>query len=340
MAFAWHTSMRRYHAGRFRRNRRPIRSHVRSLCGTVSRGVGEMIKFHGIFPPIPTPFDASGGLDVDALDRNLAWWNEHDLTGYVLLGSNGEAVHLEEVEKLALIARVRAALPDARSIIAGTALASTGATVDLTTAAAEAGADAALVLPPFFYKSQMTAEALVAHFATVADRSPVPILLYNMPANTGIDIDPTVVVELSKHERIAGIKDSSGNVAKLGEIRRATDPAFAILAGSASFLLPALAIGADGGILALANIAPEVCSRIARLAERGDWREAAELQRRIIRANAAVTRRWGVPGLKGAMDLLGLAGGPPRPPLLPLSEDRRSALREILIDAAILKEAQ
>ena len=290
----------------------------------------------GIFPPIPTPFDATGAVDREALRWNLQWWNRQDLSGYVVLGSNGESVHLTEAEKLQMIADVRAEASDGHLIVAGTGLLSTDATIGLTERAAEAGADAALVLPPFYYRGQMTSAALVEYFGAVAEASPIPIVLYNMPANTGIDMEASLVIELSQHANIVGIKDSAGSVAKLAEVRQSVDTGFAVLAGSAGFLLPALAVGADGGVLALANIAPSICIEIFQASRRGAWDEARALQNRVVHANAAVTRRWGVPALKATMEMLGLRGGPVRPPLLPLDPEERDALRSIMIEARIL----
>jgi len=290
----------------------------------------------GVFPPIPTPFDSSGTVDREALNHNLAWWNRHDLTGYVVLGSNGESVHLDQTEKLQMIADVRAASPDDHVLIAGTGLLTTEGTIALTGRAAEAGADAALVLPPSYYRGLMTPNVLAAHFSAVADASPVPILLYNMPANTGIDMSASLMAELSEHDNIVGVKDSAGNIAKLAELRHCVDAGFAILAGSAAFLLPALSVGADGGILALANVAPGLCLEILQLVRENAWEKARSIQNRIVKANAAVTRRWGVPALKAAMDMLGLYGGPMRQPLLPLAEEPCSELRSILTEAGIL----
>ena len=297
-----------------------------------------MDRLQGIFPPIPTPFSASGEVDRDGMRENLAWWNRHALAGIVVLGSNGEAVHLDRREKLALIEQVRAETPQDRLVLAGTGLLSTKASIRLTHEAADAGADVALVLPPFFYRGQMTRDVLVGHYTEIADASPLPILLYNMPANTGVDLDANLIVELSHHERIVGVKDSSGNVGKLAEIGGSAAPGFRLLAGSAGFLLPALAAGAVGGVCALANIAPSLCVEILERYLAGDLGEALALQRRIVRANAAVTRGWGIPALKAAMELVGLVGGPPRPPLRPLSFERVAELREILVEAGILEE--
>jgi len=291
----------------------------------------------GIFPPIPTPFDADGAIDVAALAENVAWWNGFDLAGLVVLGSNGESVLLDDGERLRMIEAARSGLADGRLLIAGTGQPSTGATIRLTREAAAAGADYALVLPPFYYKGQMTDDVLETHYRAVADASPIPVVVYNMPACTGIDLSAELVVRLAQLGNVIGLKDSGGNVAKLGQIHAELRGGFRILAGSAGFLLPALSVGAVGGVLALANIAPRQCVEILRLAASGNVYEATELQVRMVRPNTAVTRRWGVPGLKAAMEMLGLRGGPVRPPLLPLAEGERRELRSILIEGQILE---
>jgi 4-hydroxy-2-oxoglutarate aldolase len=295
-----------------------------------------MPKLEGIFPPIPTPFDANGEIDVAALAENLGWWSRFDLSGVVVLGSNGEAVLLDEDERLSLIDATRAGVPEDRSIIAGTGAQSTRATIGLTRGAANAGADYALVLPPSYYKGQMTDDVLDRHFRAVADASPIPVILYNMPACTGIDLSAELIVALAGHANIIGLKESGGDVAKLGRIHGELAGRFHLLAGSASFLLPAFSVGAVGGVLALANIAPRQCVEILRLASEGDVRAAGEIQVRMIPPNTAVTRRWGVPGLKAAMEMLGLRGGPVRPPLMPLDPEERDELRSILVEARIL----
>ncbi len=293
-------------------------------------------RLEGIFPPIPTPFDTGGEIDIDALVKNLSWWRQFALAGIVVLGSNGEAVLLDEAEKLRLIEVARREVPEGQPIIAGTGLQSTRETVRLTQAASTAGASHALVLPPSYYKGLMTDDVLVQHFWTVADAAPIPLILYNMPACTGMDLTASQILRLAEHENIIALKDSSGDTAKLGQVSGELGESFRLLAGSASFLLPALSVGAVGGVLALANIAPKQCIEIHRLALRGDALAATDLQVRIIPANTAVTRRWGVPGLKAAMDMIGLHGGPVRLPLLPLSESRRIDLRRILTEARIL----
>jgi 4-hydroxy-2-oxoglutarate aldolase len=296
------------------------------------------LQLAGIYPPIPTPFDFNGDLAVKGLSDNLAHWNRFDLRGYVVLGSNGELVLLGEHERIQVLEAARAAISDDRLMIAGTGCQSTRATIALTEQAAKVGADAALVLSPFYYKGGMTAEVLLHHFHRVADASPIPIIIYNMPACAGIDLTAETIAAIAEHSNIIGIKDSGGNVVKMANVRRMARPEFQLLAGSASFLLPALSVGAIGGILALANIAPAQCLAIRKHFSAGELDQARDLQLRMIPANTAVTRGWGVPGLKAALDMLGLYGGPPRAPLFPLSEEKRQRLKVILRNAGILKE--
>ena len=296
------------------------------------------VDLQGIFPPIPTPFDACGEVDLGALGAHLDFLGAYDLRGYVVMGSNGEAVHLSFRERVQLLESARAAIPEDRLLIAGTGCHSTRQTVDLSTHAADTGADAVLVLPPHYYKSRMTIDALVRHFHTVADACECPVILYNMPACTGMDMNADTILAIADHPRVIGLKDSGGDVAKLGMLHHKLGAKFQILAGSASFLLPALCIGAVGGVLALANIAPDQCRAIHELSLSGDITTARAIQVRLIEANAAVTKNWGVAGLKAAMKLLGLRGGHVRSPLSELDHpDDIQLLRSILLEAGILK---
>ena len=295
-------------------------------------------RLDGIYPPIPTPFDDQGRFAPGALADNLAHWNQFDLRGYVVLGTNGEYVFLTEEEKLQVLKAARAAIPSDKLMIAGTGCEATGITIELTKRAADLGADAALVITPSYYTGHMTPEVLIHHFHAVADASPIPILIYNMPACTGIDLSAATVAAIAEHPNIIGIKESGGNVVKMGDIRRLAGPDFQVLVGSASFLLPGLSVGAVGGILALANIAPAQCLAIRQHFLDGEWEQARELQVRMIPVNTAVTRGWGVPALKAAMDMLGLYGGPVRSPLLPLSDDLKDRLRAILVESGVMHE--
>jgi len=295
-----------------------------------------VVTLKGVFPPIPTPFDAQGGVALGALVENLERWNQYDLAGYVVLGSNGEAIYLTGQEKLHVLETARRAIPADKLMIAGTGCESTRETIALTRQAAQVGADAALVLTPHYYGSKMTPDSLVRHYQAVADGSPIPILLYNVPGFTHVDVDAATVARAAQHTNVAGIKDSGGNLAKLADVVRLTGPDFQVLAGSAGFFLAGLAVGAVGGVLALANVAPQECIGIHRLFKAGQWEEAAELQRRMVPVNAAVTARFGVAGLKAAMDMLGYYGGPVRPPLLDLTDAERQALHGVLVDGGLV----
>jgi 4-hydroxy-2-oxoglutarate aldolase len=290
----------------------------------------------GIFPPIPTPFDAAGEIDRQALASNLAKWHHYPLAGYVVLGTNGEFPYLSEAEKLAIYETARNHIPPGKLFMAGTSCESAHSTITLTKKAAASGADVALLITPNYYKSKMDADGLTSYYHAVAEASPIPVSLYNMPANTGIDMPADLIIKLSQHPNIAGVKDSGGNLSKLGEIVRYARPGFQVLAGSAGFLYPSLCLGAVGGVLALANIAPQQCCDIVTLFNQGKHEEARDLQLRMIRPSNAVTARFGVPGLKAAMDMRGYIGGAPRSPMLALNEAQREILRGILLEAGIL----
>lgn len=296
-----------------------------------------MKSIHGVLPPIPTAFDTDGKLNETAQRANLARWLETDLHGFVVLGSNGEYALLNTEEKMRALELAREMIPQDRLLIAGTGADSTRQAIDLTKRAAEIGADAALIVTPHYYRGQMNAATWTVHYRALADASPIPILIYNVPALTSVEIDADTVIALAQHPNIKGIKDSSANVAKMGEIIRFAPPDFAVLVGSGAAIVPALSIGAKGVVPALGNIAPRECVAIYDAFCAGDFHAARNLQLRMIRPNAAVTSKWGVPGLKAALDELGYYGGSPRAPLLSLGETERVKLREILREAELLR---
>jgi 4-hydroxy-2-oxoglutarate aldolase len=242
---------------------------------------------------------------------------------------------LSDQEKIRIYEAARKAIHPSKLMLAGTGGQSTRETVDLTVAAAAAGADAVVVLNPFYYKGMMNIEALVAHYHEVADRSPVPVIIYNMPANTGIDMTAETIHAISEHENIIGLKDSGGNLVKMGEIISRAKPGFQVLAGSAGFLLPALLLGAVGGILALANIAPAQCLQIYHSFLISSLDHARKMQLAMIPLNNFVTREQGVPALKAAMDRLGLYGGPCRKPVLPLKDRIMEELNAVMEKAGL-----
>jgi 4-hydroxy-2-oxoglutarate aldolase len=293
------------------------------------------IDLHGIFPPIPTPF-IKGAVAYDELAANIERWSKTGLKGLVAMGSNGEYVYLSAEEKRKFVAKVVEMTPGDMQVIAGTGCESTKETIDLTRDCADLGAHAALVVSPHYYGGRMNEAALHAYFTTVADHSPIPILLYNVPKFTHINMPAGLVAQLSRHPNIAGIKDSTGNVIQLGEIANHVDADFNLLVGTAGALFGALTLGCVGGVLALANVAPQICVQIYRLVQEGRFEEAKILQLKMIPVNQAITAVYGVPGLKAGMDMLGYFGGDPRPPLLPSSEKEKSEIREILIKADLL----
>jgi len=295
-----------------------------------------MLPLNGIIPPVPTPFDQHGDLYLRMVRENINSLNAFELAGYLMLGSNGELVMLSEKERIQVLEAARAVIPKEKLFMAGTGCQSTRQTIELTNKAAKVGADVALVLNPSYYKNAMSQAALVNHYKRVADASSIPVMMYNMPANTGIDMDAETVSEISRHPNIIGLKDSGGNVTKIGTLSEICDQDFQILAGGAGFFLPALSVGARGGILALANILPQRCIDLQNLFEMGKSKAAKELQTSLISINNAITRQWGIPALKAAMDMVGLYGGPCREPLLPVDQDQKNKLKQLLVETGIL----
>jgi len=294
------------------------------------------ISLRGVFTPIVTSFDEHGRIAHDKMAFNLDKWNQTRLSGYIVLGSNGENVYLNEREKVDVLKTARQAIPREKLMIAGTAAESTVNTMAMTERAAEIGADAAIIVNPSYYKSQMTTPVLINHYRRIADTSPIPIVIYNLPPATGIDMSADLLVELSGHPNIIGVKDTSGNMPKMGETIRRADPSFQVLSGSANFFYPSLAIGVTGGILALANAAPDESVEMFNLFNAGEIDRGRELHLRMLPVNLAVTSRFGVSGLKAALDMVGFYGGPPRLPLLPLDDERRQELQNILKMAELI----
>lgn len=293
-----------------------------------------MKQLKGIMPPITTPF-INGELAIDKLQFNIDKWNKTELTGYVVMGSNGESVFLTREEKLKLVEMTKKFASPDKLIIAGTGSDSIKETISLSNESAERGADFTLILTPSFYKSEMKHNAFIKYFTAVANAVKIPVIIYNVPKFTGVDIEAETVAKLSEHPNIAGIKNSSENVRQNHEFVSTTRKDFAVLVGTASMLYSGFTSGCAGGILALANIAPDECIRIQTLIEKGKLSKALEIQNRMIPVNKAVTAKYGVPGLKYAMDLLGYFGGEPRAPLSPLNDTGKEDLKVILSKAGL-----
>ena len=288
------------------------------------------IAFKGVIPPMITPFTADGAVDYDAHLRNLERWNTTGLGGYLVLGSNSEAIALSDQEKLKLIElTVKNAAPG-RTILAGTGMESTVETIRLTNEAARLGAHAALLVTPFYYKESLNDEAMIHHFRKVADQADIPVMVYNVPKYTGVNLSNKVIAALSQHPNVIGMKDSTGNINQLVEFQRVAAPDYEILVGTAGVWYPALTLGVKAGIMALANCAPEACVNIQQLFLEGRQEEAESLYRKWVPVNNAVTATFGVAGLKYACTRLGYDGGYVRSPLMELGEAGKKAIDQLL----------
>jgi dihydrodipicolinate synthase/N-acetylneuraminate lyase len=297
------------------------------------------MNLNGVFPPMVTPFD-DGAVDRAAIRANVDRWLRAGVRGVLALGSTGEAPLLTEDESDAVIAAARDALPSTHVLIAGTGRESTAATIDASRRAAAIGANAVMVRTPSFYKGRMTHDAFVTHYTAVADASPVPVFLYNIPAVTGLSMAVETVAKLAQHPNIGGIKETSTDAGNLAAYIDATPapPAFTAIVGSALVLYPALCLGARAAILGAACVVPDACLRIMELVEAGRHQEARALQTRLTPLGRLVTVVHGIPGLKAAMDLAGYRGGAPRLPLTPPSpaavEQIRAALDAVMAGQA------
>jgi 4-hydroxy-2-oxoglutarate aldolase len=288
----------------------------------------------GIFPPLTTPF-TEDELAIDKLLRNIRKYERRELSGYVLFGSNGESVFLTRDEKIQIISNVREQTK--KALIVGTGSDSIKETIHLTNEAAEKGANYALIISPSFFKSEMKHHSFLNYYARVAESVMIPVIIYNVPKFTNVNIEPETVIELSEHPNIAGLKDSTENTARISEIVANVPNSFKVIVGTASVLYSGLSAGASGGILALANIIPDECLQIYILHIAGKNKEALELQNKLIPVNRAVTSKFGVAGLKAAMDIMGYDGGNPRMPLEPLNEAQIIELKIILKSASLIE---
>jgi 4-hydroxy-2-oxoglutarate aldolase len=292
-----------------------------------------MLKFHGILPPVATPFDHNGDIYKAKVKHNVEKWNRVKLSGYVVCGSTGESVMLTAEEKTQLWAMVAEyAAPD-RLLVAGTGMESVRETVLLTNKAADLGYKAAMVRTPHYYKNLINnAAAQELYFNSVADQAKIPIMIYNWPQATGVDIPPESVARLSEHPNMAAVKESSGNLEKVLQMLREVKKGFQVLVGSAPTLWPSLQVGAAGAVLAFANAAPYACITIWEAHRTREQEAALDWQNRIGRPAALVTTRYGIPGLKYAMDLNGYYGGPCRLPLAPLTPEAKHEIEEAFAD--------
>lgn len=299
-------------------------------------------KLQGLLLPTTTPFKPDGTIDRDSVQGNLARWNQEGVSGYALLGSTGERVNLDESEYVQVIETAREAVPRELAFIVGAGQQSTRGTINEVKKAADAGADAALVLTPYFYRTAITQSALITHYAAVADAATVPVILYSMPALTGIKIEPQTIAELSSHSNIIGVKDSSADIDGLRETvslvaSRENDGAkdFAVLTGNGTVFYDALKAGAVGGILAVGCVASALCLEVLRAVKQGEAETARLLQEKLTPLAQAVTTKYGIGGLKAALDLIGYQGGAVRAPLAAPGEAARTEILRLLENAGV-----
>lgn len=293
------------------------------------------MKITGIFAPVPTPFVSDGSLDIEAWRINLRIWKESALDGIVICGSNGEMPFVTQQERVALTEIAAEEAGGKLMLMAGAHFPSTRETISCAKALAAAGAGSLLLLPPHYFKGNQT--AILNYFTEVADNSPVPIFLYNMPANTGVDMETETIISASRHSNIKGIKDTSGNMTKLGYLAAAAPEGFSVFGGTGNWFLAALSMGACGGTMAASILYPNTCRKIYSSFHENNMKEAMELQSKLLPVSDALTRRFGVPGLKAALDSKGMKGGPSRSPLLPVSDEVKNEIIKILDNSGLDK---
>ena len=289
------------------------------------------MQLDAVFPPMATVFARDGSVDGRAISSNVSKWIHAGVGGVVALGSNGEAPFVDDDEAEQVIAAARESVPRDRVLIVGTGRESTRATIVASARAAALGADAVLVRTPSFYKARMTADVFVRHYTAVADAASVPVLLYNVPAVTGVSLTSDAIGRLAVHPNIIGVKETGSDTAQVAAFVEAASAAvargFAVIAGSAPTFYPSLCVGATGGILAVSCVLPALCVQLHEHFRAGRHVEARELQRRLTPLAKLVTTGLGVAGLKSAMDVAGFAGGEPRMPLGPLTAEAASQVR-------------
>lgn len=289
----------------------------------------------GLLGPLTTPFSPNNGaLDLDAFRRNIGAHVRAGMHGVVVAGSTGEAPLLDRDERRALVEAARSATPPDRHVIVGTGAEATRTVVALSRDAAAAGADAVLVVAPHYYGAQMTVEALRAHYTRVADDSPLPVLLYNIPRYMHFGLAADLVAELAAHPNVVGIKDSSGSQEALGAFLACQSPTFGVFTGSAKLCAWALERGARGCVLAVGLFAPAITLSVMRLA-REQSSEVQSAQALLDRIAGPIVGDMGVPGVKAALDCVGLTGGPLRAPLMQLEGAMLAELKTLLRDAGV-----
>lgn len=298
------------------------------------------MNLRGIFPPLTTPFAAEGSVAIARLRENIAQYNAMRLAGYVVNGSTSESVLLKWEEVYQVWETAKESAAPGRILIAGTGAESTAETIEHTNRAAALGFDAALVRTPSFYKPAISVDMLAAHYLRVADAARIPILIYSVPLFTHVTVEASLIVRIGAHPNIIGIKDSSGDVEGTVKIIAAAPKRFCVLVGSAAMLYESLQKGASGAVLAISNVFPKICSDIYEAAQVGDSARALSLQQKLIAPAKMLGPQYGIAGIKYALDRIGFYGGAPRPPLLPVGEEARREIDDLLAPIFSVSDAR
>ncbi|HEY8174142.1 MAG TPA: dihydrodipicolinate synthase family protein [Gemmatimonadaceae bacterium] len=304
-------------------------------AGSGKGEAGSAAALRGIFAPVTTPFAENGELDRSAFEHNVRAHLAHGLRGIVVAGSTGEAPLLDEHERELLVEWARPQVSGDRLLLAGVGAESTRTTLVYAERAAERGVDALLVVAPHYFGNAMTDDALRGHYLRVADESTVPVVLYNIPKYMHFKLGSSLVQELAKHENVIGIKDSSGERDLLATYLEAQSETFTVITGSGQLWRTALEMGARAGILAVSLFAPSLSTAVAEAVARRDGATADALQSRLTPLAKIIVGELGIAGVKAAMDCVGLRGGAPRSPLLPLGRAESERVRQLLRDAEL-----
>lgn len=297
------------------------------------------LSLRGVFGPVITTFDARGELDLDAFGANAAAHLGAGLHGLVVAGSTGEAALLEEGERQRLVEMARSVTPADKRLIVGTGAESTKACVRRCREAAERGADAVLVVAPHYYANAMTSACLQAHYERVADESPVPVLLYNIPKYMHFRLDGDLVARLAEHDNVIGMKDSSGDLAYLPQYLAAQSDAFTVITGHGGSFHQALQLGVGGGILAVALFAPALSLEVFDAFQGGNVAASKAAQDRMTPMALEIVGRMGIPAVKAALGRVGYRGGPVRLPLLDASPVDLAEVERLLREANLVPVA-
>jgi len=296
-------------------------------------------RFGGVMGPLVTPFKADESLDVAGFETNVRAHMAAGLEGVLVAGSTGEAALLDDDERRILLDAARRIVPTERTLLAGTGAESSRHCIARCRDAASSGADAVLVVAPHYYTSSMTPAAIKAHFLRVADESPLPVLLYNIPKYMHFRLEPELIAELARHENIRGMKDSAGDMTFFARYVESQSDKFDVMTGHGGTFATALKLGGQGGILAVALFSPELALEVWESSREGRTADADAAQKPLVPQAAEIVARMGVPGVKAAMERIGLVGGSVRLPLLPIAPSDAAMLDELLKPVAVTRDS-